>query len=222
LNQRRFEYWREAEIGEILALHDKRPDFLVETPVPIRFLLELTSFEQDTALDQIDPSVRVFSLGAMSLQKRANRLVRDAAEQLVPYATNSRPAPVMLDNYRQKGISLDKHTLGCVRGDTAGVLNPTDGGDRSATRSWGHHEGWLSVLPAQTVGRPQDRRSSDYPIGPSPLFGEVHHHHADHDRHDARAGYAWHRHDEAEHNERGSQEVPQKDDSPSDDGMSVG
>jgi hypothetical protein len=112
LNQRRFEYWREAEIGEILALHDKRPDFLVETPVPIRFLLELTSFEQDTALDQIDPSVRVFSLGAMSLQKRANRLVRDAAEQLVPYATNNRPTLVMLDNYRQKGISLDKHTLG--------------------------------------------------------------------------------------------------------------
>src|SRR5688500_6884086 len=37
LNQRRFGYWREAEIGEILALHDKRPDFLVETPVPIRF-----------------------------------------------------------------------------------------------------------------------------------------------------------------------------------------
>ena len=29
LNQRRFWYWREAEIGEILALHDKRPDFLV-------------------------------------------------------------------------------------------------------------------------------------------------------------------------------------------------
>ena len=62
MNQRRFGYWREAEIGEILALHGKRPDFLVETPVPIRFLLELKSFEQDTALDQIDPSVRVFSL----------------------------------------------------------------------------------------------------------------------------------------------------------------
>jgi len=107
LNQRRFRYWREAEIGQIVTLHDKRPDFLVETPVPIRFLLELKSFEQDTALDQIDPSVRVFSLGAMSLQRRANRLVRDAAEQLAPYAANNLSTLIMLDNYRQKGISAD-------------------------------------------------------------------------------------------------------------------
>jgi hypothetical protein len=111
LNQRRFRYWCEAEIGEIFALHDKRPDFLVETPVPVRFLLELKSFEQDTALDHIDPNVRVFSLDPMSLQKRANRLVRDAAEQLAPYATDNLPTIIMLDNYRQKGIGLDRHTF---------------------------------------------------------------------------------------------------------------
>ena len=71
LNQRGFRYWREADIGQLLALRGTNPDFLVETPVPVRFFLELKSFEQDTLLDRIDPSVRTFSIGIMSLQKRA-------------------------------------------------------------------------------------------------------------------------------------------------------
>ena len=86
LNQRRSRYWREADIGQILTLLGTNPDFLVETPVPVRFSLELKSFEQDTLLDRMVPSVRTFSVGIMSLQKGANRLVRDAAEQLLPYA----------------------------------------------------------------------------------------------------------------------------------------
>ena len=93
------------------------PDFLVETPVPVRFFLELKSFEQDTLLDRIDSSVRTFSIGIMSLQKRANRLVRDAAEQLLPYADSGLPMIIVLDNYRQKGISLDHHTLGGLFGE---------------------------------------------------------------------------------------------------------
>ena len=74
--------------------------------MPVRFFLELKSFEQDTLLDRIDPSVRTFSVGIMSLQKRANRLVRDAAEQLLPYADSGHPMIIVLDNYCQKGISL--------------------------------------------------------------------------------------------------------------------
>lgn len=136
LNQRRFRFWREAEIGEIIALHDKRPDFLVETPVAIRFLLELKSFEQDTALDQIDPRVRVFSLGAMSLQKRANRLVRDAADQLAPYAASHLPTLIMLDNYRQKGISLDKHTLGGLFGEMQMHLQVDPQSGRTISKGW--------------------------------------------------------------------------------------
>jgi hypothetical protein len=34
--------------------------------------------------------------------KRANRLVRNAADQLAPYAATSLPITIMLDNYRQK------------------------------------------------------------------------------------------------------------------------
>jgi hypothetical protein len=117
LDQRGFRYWQEDEIGQVLTLQGTRPDFLVETPVPIRFLLELKSFEQDTLLDRIDPSITTFSLDPMSLQKRANRLVRDAAAQLRPYAATGLPMLVMLDNYRQKGISLDEHTLGGLFGD---------------------------------------------------------------------------------------------------------
>jgi hypothetical protein len=112
LNQRKFKYWREAEIGKVLPLQGTHPDFLVETTTGIttgiRFFLELKSFEKDTILDQMDPGITVFSLGHMSLQKRSNRLVRDAAEQLLPYAGNGLPMVIGLDNYRQKGTGLDK------------------------------------------------------------------------------------------------------------------
>lgn len=129
LNQRGFRHWREAEIAQILTLRGTNPDFLVETPVPVRFFLELKSFEQDTLLDRLDPSVRTFSIGIMSLQKRANRLVRDAAEQLLPYTDTGLPMVIMLDNYRQKGISLDHHTLSGLFGELQVQIriNPTTG-----------------------------------------------------------------------------------------------
>ena len=117
LDQRGFRYWREGAIGQILTLRGTNPDFLVETPVPVRFFIELKSFEQATLLDRIDPGVRTFSVGIMSLQKRANRLVRDAAEQLLPYADSNFPMIIVLDNHRQKGISLDHHTLGGLFGE---------------------------------------------------------------------------------------------------------
>jgi hypothetical protein len=87
------------------------PDFLVETTTGIRFFLELKSFEKDTILDKMDPGITVFSLGHMSLQKRANRLMKDAAKQLLPYACTDLPMVIGLDNYRQKGIGLDRDTL---------------------------------------------------------------------------------------------------------------
>jgi len=117
LKQRGFRYWRERDIGQVLPLLATNPDFLVETPALVRFFLELKSLEQDTLLDRIDPTVRTFSIDPMSLQKRANRLVRDAANQLLPYAGNGLPMVIALDNYRQKGISLDEHTLGGLFGE---------------------------------------------------------------------------------------------------------
>jgi hypothetical protein len=117
LQQRSFRFWREAEIGQVLGLLGTNPDFLVETRTHIQFFLELKSFEQDTFIDRVDRSVRTFSIDPMSVQKRANRLVRDAAEQLLPYAGTGLPMVVALDNYRQKGIGLDKHTLGGLFGE---------------------------------------------------------------------------------------------------------
>lgn len=117
LDQRSFRYWQEDEIGQVLSLQASRPDFLVETPAALRFFIELKSFEKDTLLDQIDPSIRTFSIDQMSVQKRANRLVHRAAEQLLPYSPTGFPMLIMLDNYRQKGISLDKHTLGGLFGE---------------------------------------------------------------------------------------------------------
>ena len=67
--QRGCTFRREADIGQVLTLKDSNPDFLVETPDRIRFLLELKSVgEQDTLLDRIDPSVTVFSIDSMLLQ----------------------------------------------------------------------------------------------------------------------------------------------------------
>lgn len=127
LNQRGFQYRREADIGQIVTVQETKPDFLVETPASVRFFLELKSFEQDTILDRIDSSVRAFSIDPMSLQKRANRLVRDAAKQLLPYVSKGLPMVIALDNYRQKGISLDKHTLGGLFGELKGA--DQDGSD---------------------------------------------------------------------------------------------
>jgi hypothetical protein len=53
----------------------------------------------------------------MSQQKRANRLVRELAEQLAPYAPNNLPTLIMPTSTRQKGIGLDKHTLGRLFGE---------------------------------------------------------------------------------------------------------
>ena len=60
---------------------------MVETPTGVRFFLEAKSFEKETVLHKI--KARVFSLGHMSLQKRANRLVKDAAK-LLPRALEKR------------------------------------------------------------------------------------------------------------------------------------
>jgi hypothetical protein len=40
-----------------------------------------------------------------------------AAEQLLPYADSGLPMIIVLDNYRQKGISLEERTLGGVFGE---------------------------------------------------------------------------------------------------------
>jgi len=120
LKQRGFRSWRETEMGQVLPLQETNPDFLVETPAGIRFLMELKSFEKDTILRTIQ--ARTFSLGHMTLQKRANRLVRDAAEQLLPYAGTNLPMVIALDNYRQVGISLDKHTLSSLFGELEALI----------------------------------------------------------------------------------------------------
>jgi hypothetical protein len=48
LTQRGCTFRREAYIGQVLTLKDSSPDFLVETPDRIRFLLELKSVASRT------------------------------------------------------------------------------------------------------------------------------------------------------------------------------
>lgn len=109
LRQRAFTFWEERDIGEVLQLQSTLPDFLVETPGSTRFFLELKSFEKETVLNKM--KARVFSLRHMTLQKRVNRLVADAAKQMQPYVGSGLPIVIALDNWRQISLLLDAHTL---------------------------------------------------------------------------------------------------------------
>ena len=115
LKQRGYRYWREGDIGQVLPLKESRPDFLVETAAGTRFLLEVKAFEKETILHKMEASV--FSLGHMALQKRVQRLVKDAAEQILEYSGSGLPMVVALDNWRQIGVHLDKHSLGSLFGE---------------------------------------------------------------------------------------------------------
>jgi hypothetical protein len=53
----------------------------------------------------------------MTLQKRVQRLVKDAAEQILEYASYGLPMVVALDNWRQVGVHLDHHSLGSLFGE---------------------------------------------------------------------------------------------------------
>jgi len=134
LKQRGYRYWREDDIGQVLPLKQSRPDFLVETPSGVRFFLEAKSFEKETILHKI--KARVFSLGHMALQKRVQRLVKDAAEQIQEYASYGLPMVVALDNYRQVGVHLDDHSLGSLFGELEVVHTPDTMTGRAVDTRW--------------------------------------------------------------------------------------
>ena len=140
LRQRGFRFWQETEIGTVLPLRATNPDFVAETPMGLRFFLELKSFEKDTILDRMDPSIRTFSLGHMTIQRRVNRLVRDAAEQLLPYADAGLPMVVGLDNYRQKGVGLDKHSLRSLFGELVVQIETDSTTGAPLSEAWVHRD----------------------------------------------------------------------------------
>lgn len=98
----------------------------------------MKSFEKDTILDELDPGIRTFSIDPMSLQKRANRLVQRAAEQLLPYVPTGVPMLIMLDNYRQKGISLDEHTLAALFGELKVRIEIDPTTEHAVSEAWLH------------------------------------------------------------------------------------
>src|SRR5207249_4689891 len=97
------------------------------------FLAEVESFERPTVLDTAQS--RTFSLSHMALQKRVNRAVRNAADQLEPYRILDIPLVVVLDNHRQVGISgPDNHALRSLFGElyfikTVDTMTGADFGD---------------------------------------------------------------------------------------------
>ena len=68
-----------------------------------------------TILHKIE--ARVFSLGHMTLQKRVQRLVKDAAERIQFCASYGLPMVVALDNWRQVGVHLNHHSLDSLFGE---------------------------------------------------------------------------------------------------------
>ena len=113
--QRGYTTWREDAIGAVVPLGRSRPDFLVETSARERLFVEAKAFEKESVLRTIKS--RVFSLAHMSLQKRVNRLVADAAKQTLEYARYGFPIVIALDNWRQVGVHLDEESLTSLFGE---------------------------------------------------------------------------------------------------------
>lgn len=98
-----------------ISRRNKVPDFYVQLKSTSAFLVEIKSFEEQTAL-RTDRS-RVGSLNHMQLQKRINRAVRDAADQLKPYADLGLSLVIVLDNHRRIGLPLRDRELICLFGE---------------------------------------------------------------------------------------------------------
>jgi hypothetical protein len=104
LEQRRYGYLPEGKLARAVTLQNTIPDFYVDTGHKVRFLVEVESFEKETILRR--SSASVISLNPMALQKRINRAVRNAADQLEPYALEAIPLVITLDNHRQVGLNI--------------------------------------------------------------------------------------------------------------------
>lgn len=136
--QRGCRVWREEKIAEILPLLTAVPDFLVQSPEGVWFFVELKSFEQPSILNQLDPSVRTITLQPMSLQRRVNRLVKDAANQMKPYAAYGLPIVVGLDNWRQVAVPCDLHSLSGLLGELAFTITIDSTTGDAVAEGWAH------------------------------------------------------------------------------------
>lgn len=120
LGQRGCTFEPEDLIFSKIPNRGKQPDFHVTFPGGGNAIVEVESFEKATILRTTRS--RVFSIGHMSLQKRINRAVRHAADQLAPYADLGVPLLVVLDNHRQVGLQLKRNELESLFGEQKVVL----------------------------------------------------------------------------------------------------
>jgi hypothetical protein len=116
LGQRGFDFVREDAIFSKIPNRAKRPDFYVMPPGGSNFLVEVESFKKPTPLDLIEADAMF--VADTTPQKRIDRRVRAAADQLAPYADLDIPLVVLLDNHRQvrlEGLGLE--ALAALFGD---------------------------------------------------------------------------------------------------------
>jgi hypothetical protein len=145
LSQRGFNALREEEIAQAVALRETQLDYYVQTGRGLAFLVEVEAFEQEGPLRSTLPSV--FTLDHMATQKRINRAVRRAADQLAPYAPLGIPLVVALDNHRQVGLIIDQHALLSLFGEPQTVLS-IDPATGEAVRRTTQHRNDNSPLAA--------------------------------------------------------------------------
>ena len=117
IRQRGYHYEYEEDIfkNKIIPKCNKTPDFYVQSIDNLAFLVEVESFEKKTVLHT--KKSHVMSLSHMVLQKRINRAVRNAADQLKPYADLGLSLVIVLDNHRQVGLSLEYRELVSLFGE---------------------------------------------------------------------------------------------------------
>jgi hypothetical protein len=105
--QRGCRLWHETDLEQVMTVRSKRPDFFVRSPAS-DFLAEVKSFETVGPLARPD---RVFTVAIEKLLKPFRGAIHEAADQLRPYRELSLPRVVVLDDWRNVGVSTETEIL---------------------------------------------------------------------------------------------------------------
>ena len=102
LRQRKYDFWPDDKLDEVIKVRQTKPDFYVRTPQNQRVLIEVESFEKPISFRSAPKQAMVRDI--RPVLERIRRTVRRGARQLEPYEPEAIPMLVVVDNWRQVGI----------------------------------------------------------------------------------------------------------------------
>jgi len=107
LEQRGFSFWPEERLEEVLEVKQTRPDFFVKTALGTKFLVEVNAFEKELN----GPSLGLAQIDFKQGHKRVRNAILEAAKQLRPYAEDSLPLVILMDNWNMVWLEGSVGTL---------------------------------------------------------------------------------------------------------------